>query len=68
MVVVVVVVVSFCGGEEDEKGKQPDSNVDAKINTLSFLSIDVFTPPIIVHHLAFKGQCCISSGLSALLC
>lgn len=67
MVVVVVVVVSFCGGEEDEKGKQPDSNVDAKINTLSFLSIDVF-PPSVIHYLAFKGQCCISSGLSALLC
>jgi hypothetical protein len=43
MVVVVVVVVSFRGGEEDEKEIQPDSNVDAKSNTLSFLSIDVFT-------------------------
>jgi hypothetical protein len=44
--VVVVVVVSFRAGagEEEEKKKQPDSNVDATINTLSFLSIDVFTP------------------------
>jgi hypothetical protein len=39
--VVVVVVVSLRGGEE--KTKQPDSNVDAKIITLSFFIIDDFT-------------------------
>jgi hypothetical protein len=42
-VVVVVVVVSFRGGEEEEKIKQPDSNVDAKIIRLSFFIIDDFT-------------------------
>jgi hypothetical protein len=35
-VVVVVVEVSLRGGEE-ENITQPDSNVDARINTLSFL-------------------------------
>jgi hypothetical protein len=41
--VVVVVVVSFRGGEEKGKTKQPDSNVDAKIITLSFFIIDGVT-------------------------
>jgi len=40
---VVVVVVSRRGGEEYEKTKQPDSNVDAKIITLSFFIIEGFT-------------------------
>jgi hypothetical protein len=42
-VVVVVVVVSFRGGEEEENTKQPDSNVDAKMSTLSFFIIEGFT-------------------------
>jgi hypothetical protein len=39
-VVVVVVVVSLRGGEEEWKKKQPDSNVDAQMITLSVFLID----------------------------